>query len=104
MQGGHPTDFALIHPQIKKTAMSPTWIGQVPHHNSNFELVKRLRVVLSDERDVMLEEHYVLLAVAIEPDRFETPKPALAGKAVTTASPNQNVVRTRRRRPQGLLP
>lgn len=58
----HPDDFILVMHCIELVIKDPTYIGQSPHHGSEFELVRYVKMAGSDGA--------VLAAVSLTPNDF----------------------------------
>jgi hypothetical protein len=64
----HASDYRLVIDTLAAAITEPTYLGQAPHHASNFEAIKRVAVTEEDEGGKILRRYYVLVAIRFEPD------------------------------------
>ena len=59
MAEDHPADYPVCLPALVLAVASPSFIGQAPRHNRNFELIRRI---------ARPDGKVVLVALGLEPD------------------------------------
>lgn len=64
----HASDYRVVMDSLEATIAEPTYLGQAPHQENNFEAIKRITVIEQDESGRVLRRFYVLVAICFEPD------------------------------------
>jgi hypothetical protein len=59
MAEDHPDDYAVCFAALVETIANPSFIGQAPHHQNNFEMLRRVNHP---------DGKVVLVAIGLEPD------------------------------------